>query len=299
LEELLPQAQMLGVSVFVSNNASNDGTREYLSEIEGNYDCLTCVHNDETVSIDDNMQRVMSLPNTKYIFPLGDDDWIPEGALDEILACLSSSPDLLALRFKIVDQEFHDKGFIYPPELSGKTFSEPSEAFSELWELMHFGAFVVKNDLRDDWFGKYNGTCHAYSGVVWEYLAEKYLSGHIKVFCSEKVLVLIRDAGKTWSSYRLDVVYKMIPKWFDTLPEPYKQVLPEVKIEYFKNRTFLRSLLKMRKKRILTISTTKLYSGNASSFINTKVAFVALLPVAFAKVLHKITNIFGLKRSVR
>lgn len=292
LEALLPHTQPLGIDVFVCDNASSDGTASFLSRLQLKYNSLKFSTNDQTVSIDQNMFNVMTIANSKYIFPLGDDDFLPSNSLPHILKLLEGSPDFLLLAFSVVDADLKPKKFNFPAELMGKSFDDPLKAFESMWEMLHFGSFIVKNELRDEWFAKYFGTGHAYSGVVWESLAEKHTSGErVAICCSDEKLVLIRDAGKTWSEYRCEIIYYGIPRWFGLLPAFYSLEVKKAKCQYFEKMASTRSLLKLRKKGEVSFKDHSKYVYFPEAF-KIKLFVICLLPKQFARLVYRIYKLF-------
>jgi len=85
LETLLPQAELNSVEICISDNHSNDGTAEFLREFAEVYPCLKYRINSKNIGLDKNMLAVISMGNGQYIYPIGDDDILPEGSLEEIL----------------------------------------------------------------------------------------------------------------------------------------------------------------------------------------------------------------------
>lgn len=298
LEQLLPEAEVAGVKIFVCDNASGDGTAEYLAETKHRHGCLDYRVNAATVPIDENMFLAMTWPSSRYIFPLGDDDCLPPGSLAQIIELLKSSPDVVLLRFKIVDAALRAKDFAFPARVPGMVFEDPREAFGELWELFHFGAFVVRNELREDCFRRYFGTGHAYSGVVWDMLAKKYADeGRTSVLCSRQELVLIRDAGKTWSDYRVQIIYQGIPRWFELLHNFYKDKAVVARNSYCEQRATWRALIKMRKNGRLT-------HANLTSFeyfykvYRYRMLVISLMPQLIAGILYRFIKSINPRRKV-
>lgn len=61
LSELLPAAQLLGVEVCVSDNASSDGTASFLAGLVGQYPCLTVRRSDVKMDIDSSMMAAIAM----------------------------------------------------------------------------------------------------------------------------------------------------------------------------------------------------------------------------------------------
>lgn len=90
LRELLPSilSQLdMGLSgeveLVVSDNASTDGTSEYLRSIDNAH--LRWWTNDENIGGDRNFLKCVAKAKGEYVWLFGDDDLMPEGALARIL----------------------------------------------------------------------------------------------------------------------------------------------------------------------------------------------------------------------
>lgn len=286
LDGLLSQASALGVDVFVCDNASSDGTGQYLQGLAATNGCLSYKINDKTVPIDENMFNAISGRSSTYVYPLGDDDFLPDGALAKIVDELRFSPDILVLNSKLTDIDFNilDNGL--PSELRGVTYDDPRDGFTNLWNRLQFGSFVVRNEIREEWFRKYFGTSHAYAGFVWELLNHNFKHEiRCSIRCMDSETVLLRSAGKTWKKDSAKIFLYGIPKWLDSLPELYlSDVVPLQKKYYYDNGEFY-TLLKYRKYRQLTFNN---YANLLSYFppeYHRKAFFICLLPAPVAKLL--------------
>lgn len=78
--------------VIVHDNASNDGTKDYLRSIS--HPSLKCYHLDKHVSMTENWSLALDKINGEYVFILGDDDAIMPNALTEMDQYLEKYPDL-------------------------------------------------------------------------------------------------------------------------------------------------------------------------------------------------------------
>lgn len=250
LAVLLPQAQLNGVEVCISDNCSVDGTAQYLLEISKQFPLLRYSAQKSNVGIDRNMVAAISMGRGAYLYPLGDDDLLPEGAVARILEEVSSGADAIILNGWHTDPVLSPKFQHLRPWFQGRVFTAPDEAFRFLWDKMPFGSFVASRDcFRSDYFEKYIGTSHAYAGAVWEGIADKYReAGQCKMTCSSTPSVLLRGGQKTWSSNTALIMLCEIPMWFDIVGETkeYSLVSQDVRVAYLKRQTTWLSLLRFR-----------------------------------------------------
>lgn len=81
-----------GVEFFISDNASTDGTQEYMKELSAKYPFVGYYRNDENVGADNNFIKCLNRAKGKYTLLLGDDDVLLPGAIDAILKGVESEP---------------------------------------------------------------------------------------------------------------------------------------------------------------------------------------------------------------
>lgn len=250
LEVLLPQSQKYGVQVCVSDNCSEDATESYLREMAFIYPCLCYKVNGQNIGLDRNMQAAISMGDGEYIYPLGDDDLIPEYSIGKILKEIENPVDMIVLNGWHTDASLRPLRLHLPILNVFDPIATPAVYFYFLWDKMPFGSFLAKRDLfSKKYFDKYIGTSHAYSGAVWDALADRFcLTGSCLVKCTVEPMVLIRGAEKTWKRNAAFIMLNEIPKWFDLIMEhvEYKQVSKNIKLLYLKNQTSMVLLLRYR-----------------------------------------------------
>jgi glycosyltransferase involved in cell wall biosynthesis len=258
LESVAPAAARCGVELWVVDNCSADGTAALLASLASRFPGLRSQVNAETVSIDENMRRAMLLATGDYVFPLGDDDDLPPGALPEILAELESSPDLLSLGVQTVNAEFEPTaGPREGQALLGRTFDDPRQALLHL-RVPPFGSFVVKREIiAAETFARYAGTCHAYLGMVWEGLARKFaVQGSVLVSCSRGPLVHLNiGVEKAWNSSIFKVYFRDVPHYLGLLPVSLRPAAAEVRESWMRNYVDVIQFIDWRRQRKLTSTT--------------------------------------------
>lgn len=288
LEGLLPQAEALGVRVLVNDNCSGDGTAEYLASLARRYSCLSFCVNQQTVPIDDNMFLSMQSAEGEFVYPLGDDDFLPEGALAAIVSELASQPDLLILSARFGDAKLNPRRDLLPETPKGSVCDDPRAAFPALWDKMPFGSFVMRREfVNPDDFDKYAGTCHAYSGIVWEKLSEKVAGGKkVLIRCMESPTVILRGGEKSWKDYKARIYLLDIPVWLNLLPPLYAETVEAIKVEYLSSHGSLLSLLAFRRSGQLTRDNCGEYLAYFSADVQRKGLVVSHLPPFLATVLR-------------
>jgi len=77
------------VEVIISNNASSDGTKEYLEDFEGRYSWLSINNNKENLGAYGNMILLLNMARGKYVWIPGDDDYLKIGLVSTVLSILN------------------------------------------------------------------------------------------------------------------------------------------------------------------------------------------------------------------
>lgn len=250
LESLLPQARQSNVEVCICDNASTDDTADYLAALLARGETLRVMRQPNKVDIDANMMSAIGMATGEYIFPLGDDDFVPAGQLARIVAMLDEPASMIILNGWHTDAMLVPRHLHLDEQLAGSSYSSPETTFEAVWDKMPFGAFLASRECFSEPLAqRYMGTSHAYSGVVWDALALEYeRAGKISVRCGGEPMVLIRGAEKTWRSNSDLIVLQGIPEYFVRVSRhpAYARVALRIKHAYLEKVTSVRELLYLR-----------------------------------------------------
>lgn len=80
------------IELFVSDNASTDGTKEYIKSLQKEYGNLKYYRNDENLGLDGNFLNCFQKAKGKYLWMLSDDDYLMENAVELVLEVLVQEP---------------------------------------------------------------------------------------------------------------------------------------------------------------------------------------------------------------
>jgi len=87
------------VDILISDNASSDGVGEIIHAYQANHPTLIQYsRNDSNIGFDRNVDILFKKASGKYIWMLGDDDALEEGALLYVLDILDKYPSLMAIQ---------------------------------------------------------------------------------------------------------------------------------------------------------------------------------------------------------
>lgn len=285
VEGYFPILNNYPVEVCISDNASDDGTYEYLKKLERQYDFVRYVRQPYNCGIDRNMIYVMNMASSQYIWPLGDDDQLIPSNFHDVINSLQSAPDLLILNGinkggETLEKEFH-----------AKIYDNPMIAFKDLWNKMPFGSFLFdKKLLNQSYLKKYLDTSHAYTGFIWESIHDL---GSPKILCGKSPSVRYKDVVKTWKNDSFKIIYYEIPMWLGLLQEKF----PIIKIDgilknYLEQLSSFKILAVYRSEGLLTERNIEDYMPTFSATQKCRAKMMAKVPSGLIKSLLNFKNFF-------
>jgi len=293
LENLLPQTDRLDIEVCVSDNHSTDGTSEFLVCMSQRYKSLRYVIQGHNHGLEKNMIFALKMASGIYVLPIGDDEVLGNNSFTLILEEITDRPDVLVLDGWdgwCPGVQLHPEQRHLPSSLRGRSFSSPYEAFEELWDRMSPGAFLVRSDyIRYDGFDKYIGTLHAYSGALWDYLAqlyEKENSCYIK--CMQEPTIFFRGGEKSWRGIAARVMLYQIPLWFELLNDNYQEVVDLARTEHLRRQSGIGALLRYRAEGQLSLIDVDKLMTNFSVRQRRKARIVSVMPIWMAELVYRI-----------
>ncbi len=80
------------IELFVSDNASTDGTKEYIENLQKQYRNLNYYRNDKNLGLDGNFLNCFRKAKGKYLWMISDDDYIMENAVELVLKVIAQNP---------------------------------------------------------------------------------------------------------------------------------------------------------------------------------------------------------------
>lgn len=122
VNKLIKMQSDFGFEVCVSDNASNDGTQEFMKDVICKYDFIKYHRNEENYGFAYNLNYVLNMANGEYRWLLGDDDEIIEENLGKVISSLKEyKPDICVVNGgtlknlrvnNIKTQIFYDKNIV-------------------------------------------------------------------------------------------------------------------------------------------------------------------------------------------
>ncbi|WP_119328671.1 glycosyltransferase family 2 protein [Cysteiniphilum halobium] len=146
------------IEIIVLNNASTDGTKQYLNEIASKYKQIKVVHHAMNIGFTKNIQQIKNYVHGKYMSVLSDDDYLtPEFV--ETAVCVLENDSTLALWYCRANYVNHKEELLYRTKKSPSY--EEGYSFIKGWlKGKRFPTWVsvaIKTDVlvKVDWFSCY------------------------------------------------------------------------------------------------------------------------------------------------
>lgn len=95
LSKMLPEISRHNISVYISDDSSDDKTWQAAKLLKNIYPFVYYKRNPARLGHDKNVLAALALPDSRYVWYLGDSMIFREGTLDAIVSTLSDEPDLI------------------------------------------------------------------------------------------------------------------------------------------------------------------------------------------------------------
>lgn len=100
------------IEIFVSDNASTDGTKEYVGEVQKENSNLKYYRNTENLGFDGNFLNCFRKAQGKYLWIFSDDDYLMENAVELVLEVLVQKPVMVFCNFCLGEKEPQNIGVL-------------------------------------------------------------------------------------------------------------------------------------------------------------------------------------------
>jgi abequosyltransferase len=98
LRAMLPELREHCVAVYISDDSSDDHTRDITDELRTEFPLLVYQKNDPSFGHDKNFFATIAMPDTDYVWYLGDSQYFASGTLEKLLGDLGETrPDMCFL----------------------------------------------------------------------------------------------------------------------------------------------------------------------------------------------------------
>ena len=283
LNAMVPQAQKFNIPIYISDNASNDGTTNVVKRFQKIYKHLHYSSNKENLGVDQNMIKAAHMgSSSQYVWTIGARRILLPGMLEKVYNLLSSYKlDLLVLNDL-------NNTFLVP---ESQSYNSAEKIFVELnRNLTGLGFQVLPSEAwNSDALWKYADTEWTIAGVTLEFIAGKEkLNAY---FLAEPVATSSGPSHWRPKFFQIWVNWK---KTIRSLPSVYSDKDKEIVIRKSVRYLFVSSvftLVQLRTEHIFTVQTFKQYRQDLMEYagISPTVGYViSRFPVFPLKIYFKI-----------
>lgn len=231
-----------GVEIFVSDNASSDGTEELLCQMEKRFCFLRHSRNVSNVGADRNFLEAFKRSSGEYVWLFSDDDFMAKGAVKEILRIIRAhEPCYITTNYLWCDQEKRinrrqpQKRAMVSRDL---TNADINMVFSRRNHWLSFmSCNIYRRDLLD--IAKYQQNLGSVKNWVQVYIAAHISSKKQCAYLSSYYAVYARTGNnQRWNIS--DIFVKGMPDAFNVIFDEFK-VDKDVRIQVMNGirKTFL------------------------------------------------------------
>lgn len=224
LAALVPQAEALGIKIFVSDNASSDSTAEIIARYQARYPHLTSLHQHANLGYDKNHKSVIGMADSEFTWLLGDDDIVMGGALEKVLHALQANPDcdLMLLNAVLTDNDMRPRGTQFKCD-DDIAIRDCNELLKRHCDKLTFGMLVINARLFNATDAdRFIGTAHFYGGCIYEYLALNFIRhGRNSILILKEPMVYLRQGERRWTRESGDITLRQIPMFYTLLHPLY------------------------------------------------------------------------------
>lgn len=163
LRTMLPEIREAGVAVYISDDSSDDLTEQGVALLKKEYASIVYERNRPSLGHDRNCLKTLSMPETDYVWYLGDATFILPGKLEQVLGVLDGG----GYDFVSVNSATRGKS-VYP----SKVITDYREVWIHLaWHLTMTGVSIYKRSHLanlSERYGKLIGTNFPQLGILLE-----------------------------------------------------------------------------------------------------------------------------------
>lgn len=192
LETHIPNLQKNNISVYISDNASTDNTKEIVQKWQTIYPNLNYHRNTENLGMDGNFEVALSLPSTDYIWLFGDTYRLPTNAIENALDLITGAVKYDALIFNLE----------HLLECPDSDYKDQNKMLIDLVPIMSCVACMIysKQIIASADFSRYKGTFFSLTAIIFEFIANKQFTIFWSKNISIKNLGLQTKEKKNWSN---------------------------------------------------------------------------------------------------
>lgn len=212
----IPLIKSHNIQIFVSDNASTDITKEVVLKHKAEYPLIDYFCNEINVGPDENFERALKIPKTKYVWLLGDTYQIPDNGITHLLNLISKENQKYdAVIFNVTNRA---------SDILPQCYIDKNRLLSDLgWHMTCMASLVYNKEIiANANFERYRKTHFIQTGVIFEYIENKEFLicwlGNISVEA-----IVIKDIEKqSWQDKTFEIWTNNWANFIFSLPASYE-----------------------------------------------------------------------------
>jgi len=228
------------VEIFVSDNASSDGTEALLCEMETRLGFLRHSRNESNVGADRNFIEVLKRSSGKYVWLFSDDDFMTKGSLAEILRIIKAyEPAYITTNWLYCDNQqrivhlHRHRRFMAAAD---RMHVDINQAFMERnHSLSLVSCNIYQRDILD--VAEYEANANNVANWIQVYITAHVLSNSSNGYLASFYAVLCRDGNR-----RCDIL-----AWVKGMPESFSYILNKFNVDKLVHRQIMKEIVPFRR----------------------------------------------------
>lgn len=230
LQDLVLMVSPYEIPIYISDNASSDGTKSIVAALKEHYPFIFYHRNKINIGADRNFENVLKMSECAYSWLLGDDDKIVDQGIEAILNILQKkSFDVVVTNGCNVDCTV-----LKCPNIQTAEYCDHNKLLLDLWYTMSWMSTLIYSAelIKSANFLKYYNTNFLQTAIVFDYLGTK---NNFSVFWNATPLVIYPDEEMITNSYSDKILFLFLQCWSNvilSLPSIYTK---KIKYQCIKN----------------------------------------------------------------
>lgn len=159
----IPILEAYGIQIFICDNASTDNTSHIVEKWKKAYPLINYYRNETNLGPDENIELALKVPDTDYIWLMGDTYLLPERGVTYLLELLQHKTT-----YDVIVSNLFNK-----LEHATRDYQDHNELLGDLGALMSCLSCLIyhKNLIHNADFSRYRDTSFLQTGIIFEYLS--------------------------------------------------------------------------------------------------------------------------------